>query len=81
MTRTNRHNTKINTNYGEVDVEFEVMWTMDSHSNWSICNVDVLDYSDETVSYDTIVHRVIDYATYNCDPFGGDSDEETDYAS
>ena len=40
MTRTNRHNTKIETNYGEVDVEFDVMWTIDNHSTWSICNVD-----------------------------------------
>jgi len=81
MTRTNRHNTKIETNYGEVDVEFDVIWTMDNHSTWSICNVDVIDYSDETVEYSSIVHHVIDYATSNCDPFGGDSNEETNYAS
>jgi hypothetical protein len=80
MTRTNRHNTKINTNYGEVDVEFDVMWTMDNHSTWSICNVDVIDYSNDSIEYNSIVNRVIEYASYNCDPFGGDSDEETDYA-
>lgn len=81
MTRTNRHNTKIETNYGEVDVEFEVMWTMDKHSKWSICNIDVIDYTNETIDYSSLVNCVIDYAIYNCDPFGGDSNEETDYAA
>lgn len=80
MTRTNRHNTKIETNYGEVDVEFDVIWTMDNHNTWSICNVDVIDYNDETIEYNAMVKRIFEYASDNCDPFGGNSDEEIDYA-
>jgi hypothetical protein len=78
MTRTNRHNTKIYTNYGDIDVEFEVMWTKDNYSNWIISNIDVIDYTNETIDYSSLVNSVIDYALYNCDPFGGNSDEEND---
>lgn len=76
--RINKHNTKIDTNYGEVDVEFEVMWTMDNHRNWTICNVDVIDYDNDSIDYSSLVNYVIDYAIYNCDPFGGESNKETD---
>jgi len=79
MTRTNKHNTKIDTNYGEVDVEFEVMWTMDNHSNWTIYNVDVIDYDNESIDYSCLVNYVLDYAIYNCDPLGGDSGGEIDF--
>lgn len=78
MNRTNRHNTQISTNLGDLSVEFDVVWSMDN-GDWYISHVDLCDYDNETIPYDTVVNRVIEYATYNCDPFGGSSDEEIDY--
>lgn len=75
--RTNKHNTKINTNYGEVDVEFSAIWAIDQ-DGWYLCNVDVIDYDNEDIDYDTIVQYVMQYASYNCDPMGEESDEEID---
>ena len=79
--RTNKHNTKINTNYGEVSVEFDGIWAIDQ-DGWYLSGVDVIDfdYDNYDMNYELVYNYVIDYATYNCDPFGGDSDEETDYA-
>ena len=79
--RTNKHNTKINTNYGEVSVEFDVIWAIDQ-DGWYLSGVDVIDfdYDNYDMNYELVYNYVIDYATHNCDPFGGDCDEETDYA-
>jgi hypothetical protein len=76
--RTNKHNTKINTNYGEVDVEFSAIWAIDQ-DGWYLCNVDVIDYDNDDIDYDTIVQYVMQHATYNCDPTGEESNEEIDY--
>ena len=76
--RINNHNTKINTNYGEVDVEFSAIWAIDQ-DGWYLSHVDIIDYDNDSITYDTIVNSVIEYASYNCDPMGGESDEEIDY--
>jgi hypothetical protein len=76
--RTNKHNTKINTNYGEVDVEFSAIWSIDQ-DGWFLSHVDIIDYDNESIPYDTVVNMTIEYATYNCDPLGGNCDEEIDY--
>jgi hypothetical protein len=78
MTRTNKYNTRINTNYGEVGVEFDVIWSMENHS-WSVANVDLIDYDDESIPYDHIRSRVLEIAYTDCDPFGG-IHEDSDYA-
>jgi hypothetical protein len=76
--RINNHNTKINTNYGEVDVEFSAIWAIDQ-DGWYLSHVDIIDYDNDSITYDTIVNSVIEYANYNCDPMGGESNEEIDY--
>jgi hypothetical protein len=80
MNRTNRHNTTIHTYYGEVDVEFDVIWTMDSSNNWCFTDVDIVDLPyDSTVEYDTVRSDVRNFAQTYCDPFGG-INEDPDYA-
>jgi hypothetical protein len=80
MNRTNRHNATIHTYYGEVDVEFDVIWTMDSSNNWCFTDVDIVDLPyDSTVEYDTVRSDVRNFAQTYCDPFGG-QDEDPDYA-
>jgi hypothetical protein len=80
MNRTNRHNTTIQTNYGEIDVEFDVVWTIDNDNNWHLTDVDIIDIPyDSTVEYDEIRCNVRSYAHIYCDPFGG-QDEDSDYA-